>query len=86
MNLTKKKAKELEKEHNVYIDIATLSYNYHGYNVADDWLPIPLKWLVNALENYTQLSQISTRKTKDLDTCTQISRISTKKMLIDGQL
>lgn len=46
MKLTKKKAKELEKEHNVYIDIATLSYNYHGYDVATGWLPIPLKWFV----------------------------------------
>lgn len=46
MKLTREKAKELEKRHDVYIDIAACAYNYHGYNSTTGWLPIPLKWFI----------------------------------------
>ncbi len=45
MKLTKKKAKELEIKHKVYIDVKTGLYNYHGHNSTVGWMPIPLNWL-----------------------------------------
>ena len=44
MKLTKEKAKQLEDKHGVFVNIESMSYNYHGYDNATGWTLIPVKW------------------------------------------
>ena len=44
MKLTKRKAKQLEEAHGVFVNRETMSYNYHGHDSATGWTLIPIKW------------------------------------------
>ena len=58
MKINKLIADQVERRHNVYVDIPTQQYNVGGGHDAETgWMPIPLEWKIEALRYSLGLSR-----------------------------